>query len=231
MFISDPSEGIVSKQTFKPGDYSLDFLKEKIKSLCYFLVSISIDNPTFIYIHIGEYEYDEYEGNANEYLFSLKITYMHCDINSFMEIFEDCYEDKKTRFLYKIPTKPFHIIVKPEWWHKYPYPSRWELRGPLHSCSFIEEESRGTDEETEEESRGSDEEIEEESQEEEPRINTEKTFKENECVICLTNPPNVLFCNCGHIAICVECDIVKSLKDCPMCKTETTIKRTLYIEY
>ena len=51
-FISDPSEGIVSKQTFKPKDYSLDFLKEKIKSLCYFLVSISIDNPNFIYIYI-----------------------------------------------------------------------------------------------------------------------------------------------------------------------------------
>ena len=31
------------------------------------------------------------------------------------------------------------------------------------------------------------------------RINTEKAFKSNECVICLTNPPNVLFCNCGHM--------------------------------
>ena len=39
-------------------------------------------------------------------------------------------------------------------------------------------------------------ESEEESEEEEPKINTEQTFKENECVICLTNPPNVLFCNC-----------------------------------
>ena len=43
------------------------------------------------------------------------------------------------------------------------------------------------------------EEIEEESEEEELKINTEQTFKEDECVICLTNPPNVLFCNCGHI--------------------------------
>ena len=75
------------------------------------------------------------------------------------------------------------------------------------------------------ESRESKEEIEKE----EPVINTEQTFKEDECIICLTNPPNVLFCNCGHIAICVEGDKVKSLKDCPMCKTETTIKRTSYI--
>ena len=57
--------------------------------------------------------------------------------------------------------------------------------------------------------------------------NGNKSFKEDECVICLTNPPNVLFCNCGHIAICTECDKVKSVKDCPVCKTETTIKRNI----
>ena len=97
----------------------------------------------------------------------------------------------------------------------------------------IEEESRVLPriDQIDQEGGGSGGEIEEEIEEEEGKINKEKTFKEDECVICLTNPPNVLFCNCGHIAICVECDKVKSLKDCPMCKTETTIKRTLYIEY
>ena len=57
------------------------------------------------------------------------------------------------------------------------------------------------------------------------KINTVQTFKSNECVICLTNQPNVLFCNCGHIAICEECDRVKSLNTCPICKTKSTIKR------
>ena len=42
-------------------------------------------------------------------------------------------------------------------------------------------------------------------------------------------PPTVLFCNCGHLSLCVECDKVKSLVVCPVCKTENTIKRT--IEY
>ena len=56
------------------------------------------------------------------------------------------------------------------------------------------------------------------------KINADKSFKSDECVICLTNLPNVLFCNCGHIAICVECDKKKSLKNCPICKTENTIK-------
>ena len=54
------------------------------------------------------------------------------------------------------------------------------------------------------------------------RINTEKAFKSNECVICLTNPPNVLFCNCRHTAICIK---TKGLDVCPVCKNENYIKR------
>ena len=57
------------------------------------------------------------------------------------------------------------------------------------------------------------------------KINAVQTFKSNECVICLTNQPNDLFCNCGHTAICEECDRVKTLETCPVCKTKSTIKR------
>ena len=42
----------------------------------------------------------------------------------------------------------------------------------------------------------------EESEEETQIINTVQSFKYDECVICLTNPPNVLFCNCGHLCLC-----------------------------
>ena len=74
------------------------------------------------------------------------------------------------------------------------------------------------------------EEVEEESEAEEedsekPVIKAGQSFKSNECVICLDNPPNVLFCNCGHMCICEECDRVKSLETYPVCKTESTIKR------
>ena len=74
------------------------------------------------------------------------------------------------------------------------------------------------------------EEEEEDSKEDEERnkqINTDKSFKSNECVICLTNPPSVLFCNCGHVCICEECDREKSLNTCPVCKTESAIRRTI----
>ena len=62
---------------------------------------------------------------------------------------------------------------------------------------------------------------------EEEITNAGQSFKSNECVIYLDNPPNVLFCNCGHMCICEECDRVKSLETPPVCKTENTIKRTI----
>ena len=58
-------------------------------------------------------------------------------------------------------------------------------------------------------------------------INTKLTFKSDDCVICLTNSPKVLFWNCRHLCMCEECDKVASLNTCPVCKTETTIKRNI----
>ena len=59
-------------------------------------------------------------------------------------------------------------------------------------------------------------------------INAKKTFKEDECVICLTNPSNILFCNCRHICVCEECNKTReSLEKCPICKTENTILRII----
>ena len=58
-------------------------------------------------------------------------------------------------------------------------------------------------------------------------INESQTFKSVECVICLTNPPNVLFCNCGHIAICSDCEKIEEFNKCPICKTENEIIRIL----
>ena len=59
-------------------------------------------------------------------------------------------------------------------------------------------------------------------------INAEKTFKEDKCVICLTNPSNSLFCNCGHLVLCVECSKTgESLENCPICKTENTNLRII----
>ena len=82
-----------------------------------------------------------------------------------------------------------------------------------YSRDIIPRNLQSTPEYSEEEE--SEEEREEES--EEPVINTDKSFKSSECIICLTNPPNVLFCDCGHLCLCVECDEVKGLDVCPVC--------------
>ena len=58
-------------------------------------------------------------------------------------------------------------------------------------------------------------------------INEIKTYKTDECVICLENKNNVLFCNCGHICVCEKCIDIKRLTKCPICKTKNTILRII----
>ena len=59
-------------------------------------------------------------------------------------------------------------------------------------------------------------------------INAETILKEDKCVICLTNPSSILFCNCGHICVCEECNKTReSLEKCPICKTENTNLRII----
>ena len=68
---------------------------------------------------------------------------------------------------------------------------------------------------------------EEEYESEEEVINVTKTFKTEECVICIENEPNILFCNCGHLCIGNNCLEFKKLSKCPVCKTENTILRVI----
>ena len=58
-------------------------------------------------------------------------------------------------------------------------------------------------------------------------INLFKIFKSEECIICMTNQPNVLFCNCGHVSYCLNCYKLKTLSTCPICKTDNEIIRML----
>ena len=58
-------------------------------------------------------------------------------------------------------------------------------------------------------------------------INSCKIFKSEKCIICLNNPSNVLFCFCGHIPICSECNEINPLDNCPICKTKNIVKRII----
>ena len=73
------------------------------------------------------------------------------------------------------------------------------------------------DDESEEEDNG---------RREEFPINDSKTFKSDQCVICLEEEPKVLFCNCGHLCICKKCAFHR-YDNCPVCKKENTILRII----
>ena len=135
-----------------------------------------------------------------------------------MDIFGKIMEDIKKRieenpYILIFNTKPFIIEVA----HR----NIW----PYTHAEIIEYGRMGNSERLERHRER--ERFEDQSDEEEKVINTTQSFKSDECVICLTNPPSVLFCNCGHLCLCIECEEVKSLKVCPVCKTESTIKRNI----
>ena len=73
----------------------------------------------------------------------------------------------------------------------------------------------------------------EDEEEEEPTpekpkiINLFKIFKSDECIICMNDKPNILFCNCGHACECGECYKISTSSICPVCKTDNEIIRTL----
>ena len=58
-------------------------------------------------------------------------------------------------------------------------------------------------------------------------INLFKIFKSVECVVCMNDKPNILFCNCGHLCECGECYKISTSSICPVCKTDNEIIRTL----
>ena len=58
-------------------------------------------------------------------------------------------------------------------------------------------------------------------------INERETFKNKQCMVCLQKPPNVLFCNCGHLSVCSDCFPGSRENKCVVCKTENITIRIL----
>ena len=57
-------------------------------------------------------------------------------------------------------------------------------------------------------------------EEEEPPKPIEESFKTDTCVICLDKEPNILFTDCNHICMCLECEKIKPSVKCPYCRNE-----------
>lgn len=46
---------------------------------------------------------------------------------------------------------------------------------------------------------------------------TTEIYKEDVCIICLTNEPKISFTRCGHLCLCKKCSR-NDFEWCPMCK-------------
>ena len=44
------------------------------------------------------------------------------------------------------------------------------------------------------------------------------TYKEDKCIICIEDSPNILFCNCGHLILCESCYERLENTKCPKCR-------------
>ena len=53
---------------------------------------------------------------------------------------------------------------------------------------------------------------------------TLKAFKEDKCVVCLNNEPEILFYDCVHKCVCHECEERKPFNKCPCCRTSILTK-------
>ena len=174
---------------------------------CYFTIY------AYVKFTRGDFLYDYHDDWFTKTIVLFRVFYGIGDLTRDIDIFQKIKLEIKEEFEanpYNLifNTKPFKlkVIHRNEW----PYtlgriiengrlemPERLERIRRLARFTRREEERKELEREELER--------EEVEREEEKIINTSKSFKSDECVICLTEPPNVLFCNCGHIAIGAEC--------------------------
>ena len=100
--------------------------------------------------------------------------------NNFLSYIAKEFHEMKEIFSQVIPLQPFHILIDIK-------------RYTIDEFRIVRRIDTEEDSEEDEEDSEEDEEDSEEDEEEreEVKINADKTFKSGECVICLTNPPNV----------------------------------------
>ena len=100
-------DAFVSNQIFNPEDYSLDFLKEKTKSLCHYLHSDSDGHFT----EIG-FSSETSMGFSIFPIYEVKLDCMRDCLKEFEKRFTYWFERTKTLSYYlKIPNKTFRIVI------------------------------------------------------------------------------------------------------------------------
>ena len=58
-------------------------------------------------------------------------------------------------------------------------------------------------------------------------IPTFKIFKEDVCLVCLHNKPEIMFYDCQLCCVCSDCEKVKPLMKCPCCRKDIFAKKII----
>ena len=223
----------VTINIFESNEYSLDFLREKTKIFLLYLDSLiksKIRRPNLIFggiynIHGGVFNVadisiffsftDLFDNPTNiNSVYVMRINYedvLNLESNNFTQFFKRNIDKYKNNSYHIVPLKSFNIEVRIYLGD--------DITDRVYNNNIDDDDDENTHSEI--------------------KINKGKTFEIDECVICMSNLPNILFCNCGHIAICSECVLYDDCGDvkpeffkvCPICKTETTLLRELENNY
>ena len=84
--------------------------------------------------------------------------------------------------------------------------------------------SNETNEPNESESEDEEEEIENESEEDTTPVAINEPFHSNQCVVCLSKKPEILFLPCSHYSVCEECEEMNPFLNCPFWRTRISSK-------
>ena len=57
-----------------------------------------------------------------------------------------------------------------------------------------------------------------------PTVCISEPYYIDECVICLSNKPDILFAHCLHHCVCLECEKIAPFERCPYCKSIIAMK-------
>ena len=68
------------------------------------------------------------------------------------------------------------------------------------------------------------EEFENELEEDTAPLAVSEPYKTDQCVVCLSKEPELLFIDCLHRCVCLECEKTSPFHKCPSCRTLISIK-------
>ena len=161
-------------------------------------------NSSFFEIGIT---YDSEEDNHREYekLFTVEVEQPETTTHDDVFIFGEPNFEKSD--LYKI------------------YSSWVEINIDAYGCYLVEDESE-VESEVEMEAESEDESKDEEDEDDEDTtpVAISEPFHSNQCVVCLSKKPELLFVSCLLHCVCLECEETNPFHRCPSCRTHISIK-------